>query len=75
MASKRFSRGYRQLDSDSRLDSPTARGNVFVQPRLPLLIAATLVFAAGALVGMCCADARADVCCQALWGEALYEYA
>ena len=53
MASKRFPRGFRQFDNDSRLDSPTARGNAFGQPRVTLVVAAVIVFAAGALIGRC----------------------
>lgn len=51
MASKRFPRGFRQFDNGSRLDSPTARGNAFGQPRVTLVVAAVIVFAAGALIG------------------------
>ena len=53
MTGKRFPRGFRPFDNDSRLDSPTARGNASGQPRVPLVVAAVIVFAAGALVGMC----------------------
>lgn len=52
MVSKRYSRGVRQIDSDTHLDSPTRRDNMFGQPRLPLVAAAFLVFVAGTFVGM-----------------------
>ena len=52
MPGKRYPRGFRQFDNDTHLDSPTRRDNASGQPRLPLVIAAFLLFAAGTLLGM-----------------------
>ena len=53
MVSKRYSRGLRQVDSDTHLDNAARRDSVFGQPRVPLIAAAFLVFVAGTFVGMC----------------------